>query len=302
MKTITLVEQHLIKRSDPHFAELDAAAFKSKNLYNAANYVVRQAYIFEQRFIPFAKLYHLMKQHDAYKDLPRKVSNLVLMQLDQNWRAFFAAAEVWKHDPSRFLGRPRLPKYKHKTTGRFLLIYDKQTFSRPCLRRGVIKLSGLSLEIKTDKTHIKQVRIVPRNGYYVAEIVYAHDIVPESVDPARIAGIDLGIDNLITLTSNQPEVTPLAVNGRVIKSINQFYNKQRARFQSYVGNRSSRNLRACTQKRNRVIKHHLHVISRRIINHLVQHGIGTLVIGYNEGWKQAVNLGRFTNQKFVSIP
>jgi hypothetical protein len=76
MKTITLVEQHIIRCTDPRFAELDAAAFKSKNLYNAANDVVRQAYIFAQRFIPFAKLYHVLNHHDAYKDLPRKVSNL----------------------------------------------------------------------------------------------------------------------------------------------------------------------------------------------------------------------------------
>jgi putative transposase len=136
----------------------------------------------------------------------------------------------------------------------------------------------------------------------VFEVVYEHPIEPQPVDPAKVAGIDLGIDNLIALTSNQPQLHAVAVNGRIVKSINQYYNKHRARLQSYVGNRSSRKLRTLTTKRNRIIKHHLHVISRRVIDHLIKHGIGTLVIGYNAGWKQEANMGRFTNQTFVTLP
>ena len=137
-----LVEQHVIDKADPRFADIDAAAFAAKNLYNAALYEVRQAFIFEGRYLGNAALYHHMKHTDAYRALPRKVSNDVLRQLDKSWRAFFAALEAWKEDPSKFGGRPKLPKYKHKTKGRFLLTYDIQAISRRALARGLLVPSG----------------------------------------------------------------------------------------------------------------------------------------------------------------
>ena len=142
-----LVEQHVICRSDSRFAVIDAAAFAAKNLYNAANYLVRQSFIFERRYLGYATLFHLIKHTDAYTALPRKVSNDILRQLDKNWRAFFAAGEAYRKDPSKFVGRPRLPKYKDKTTGRFLLTYDKQAISRTALRRGILAPSGLNIEV-----------------------------------------------------------------------------------------------------------------------------------------------------------
>jgi putative transposase len=121
-----LVERHVIKRADPRFAAIDRAAFASKNLYNAANYIVRQAYLHEGIWLNFAAIYRRIKDHDAYCALPRKVSNDVLRQLDHDWRAFFADLDAWKTDPSTFVGRPRLPGYKEKHTGRNLLIYDQR--------------------------------------------------------------------------------------------------------------------------------------------------------------------------------
>src|SRR5262249_23284730 len=117
-----LVEQHVIACGDPRYEQVDAAAFAAKNLYNAANYLVRQAFIFERRYMGYAALFHLLKRTEAYTALPRKVSNDVLRQLDKNWRAFFAACEAYREDPGRFVGRPKLPKYKDKTRGRCLLI------------------------------------------------------------------------------------------------------------------------------------------------------------------------------------
>ena len=106
-----LVEQHVIRDTDPRYAAIDRAAFASKNLYNAANYLVRQSYIFEGVYLNFAVVFHRIKDSDAYCALPRKVSNDVLRQLDRDWHSFFAALAAWKADPSQFLGRPRLPRY-----------------------------------------------------------------------------------------------------------------------------------------------------------------------------------------------
>jgi hypothetical protein len=104
-----LVEQHVIRRSDPRFAPIDAAAFKAKNLYNAALYLVRQAFIFENRYLGYEDVYHQMKGHDAYRALPTKVAQQVLRLLDKNWQSYFAACEAYREDPSKFRKHPKLP-------------------------------------------------------------------------------------------------------------------------------------------------------------------------------------------------
>ncbi|HEY7348753.1 MAG TPA: transposase [Ktedonobacterales bacterium] len=298
-----LVEQHVIGKSDPRFAAIDAAAFKAKNLYNAANYLVRQAFIFERRYIGYAELFHLLKHHDAYTALPRKVSNDILRQLDKNWRAFFAACEAYREDPGTFTGRPKLPKYKDKTKGRFLLIYDRQAISRRALARGILAPSGLAIEVQTAHKAVKQARIVPRIGFSVVEIVYEQAEAAPSGNPALYAAVDLGVDTLAALTSNKGGFVPHLVNGRVLKSYNQFYNKRRAELQEalgYVG--TTARMERLTTKRTRRINHYLHAASKTIISLLVSEGIGTLVIGKNLLWKQEIELGRVNNQHFVQIP
>src|SRR5579863_8127236 len=138
-----LVEQHVISRTDPRYAAIDAAAFASKNLYNAANYELRQAFIHQGRFISYNQLDKLMQSHEAYKALPAKVAQWVLKGLVNNWKSFFEARESYEHDPSTFTGRPQLPKYKHKSDGRNLLVYTIQAMSQKALKRGLIQPSQL---------------------------------------------------------------------------------------------------------------------------------------------------------------
>jgi putative transposase len=298
-----LVEQHVITKTDPRYAPIDAAAFAAKNLYNAANYLVRQAFIFEHRYLGFADIYHLIKHTEAYSALPRKVSNDILRQLDKNWRAFFAACQAYRDDPTKFTGRPRLPKYKDKTKGRFLLIYDRQALSRRALAQGRLHPSGLNIEVPTAHQRVQQARIVPRIGFYVVEIVYSREEPAPSGNPALVAAVDLGVDVLAALTSNKVGFAPRLVNGRVLKSSNQFYNKRRAQLQQALGHDgTTARLERLSTKRTRRINHYLHAASKSIIALLVAEGIGTLVIGKNPLWKQEVELGRVNNQHFVQIP
>jgi putative transposase len=298
-----LVEQHVIHPADPRYAAIDRAAFASKNLYNAANYLVRQSFIREGVSLNFAATFHLLKDHEAYCALPRKVSNDVLRQLDREWRSFLAAREAWKADPSKFLGRPRLPRYKDKQKGRNLLIYDIQAISLTGLRRGEVIPSQLGISIRTRQTTVKQVRIVPRKGQYVVEVVYEREPVPAAVNLSLCAGIDIGLNNLAALTANKAGFVPRIVNGRPVKSINQFYNKRKAELQHKLGTTgTTAQMERLTAHRTRQIDHYLHTSSRRIIDLLVAKGIGTLVIGKNPLWKQGANMGRRNNQNFVSVP
>src|SRR5450755_297747 len=299
-----LVEQHIIRKSDPRYEVIDRAAFASKNLYNLANYHMRQSFIHSAAYLGYAEVYHLVKQTDAYTALPRKVSNDVLRLLDKNWKAYRKALAAWYEDPSQFSGRPKLPGYKDKAKGRNILIYDIQAISKTGLKRGVVVPSQLDIEIKTKHTNVDQVRIVPRNGHYVVEVVYRREPVQAEVNPALSAGIDIGVNTLAMLTSNKAGFVPRLVNGRPVKSINQYYNKRRADLQSRLpGQRhTSRRLETLTNKRTCKIMHYLHTQSHRIIDLLVREGIGTLIIGKNPGWKQGCNMGKRNNQNFVSIP
>jgi len=302
-----LVEQHIISRDDPRFAQLDTEAFASKNLWNAANYLVRQSFLFEHVYLDNVKVFHLIKSHEAYQALPRKVSNQVLIQLHKAWKAFFEGMEEWKEHPEKFVGRPKLPKYKHKEQGRNLLVYEKGAVSKRALKRGMISLSGLGELVKTKQTRatIDQVRIVPRSTHYVIEVVYERAAQQAALNPGLFASVDLGVNNLAALTSNAGNFAPLLVNGRPLKSINQLYNKERAVLQSKLAKQdrfTSRRLEQLTDKRNRRIKHYLHGASRRFIDVLVEHRISTLIVGKNPLWKQEVEMGKKNNQQFVQIP
>lgn len=186
-----LVEQHVIKRNDPRFAVIDAAAFASKNLYNAALYELRQAYIHAGRYITSNQMDTLMQPHEAYKALPAKVAQQVLRQLDKNWQGFFEAREEYEQTPSKFTGRPHLPNYKHKTEGRNMLVYIDQAISKKGLKHGLVQPSMLAISVKTHQQDIDQVRIGPRHGYYVVEVIYHKEAIQANVDPLSVLGLTL---------------------------------------------------------------------------------------------------------------
>ncbi|TAF92697.1 MAG: transposase [Oscillatoriales cyanobacterium] len=305
-----LAERHIIKSTENRFVEIDGLAFRSKNLYNAANYVIRQSFVYGWGYINYNEMNRLMKYHQAYKELPAKVSQQILMILDKNWKSFFEAVKAYKIESTKFTGRPKLPKYKHKVKGRNILVYTIQAISSKELKKGIIKLSGTNILIKTQikPERICQIRLVPKCDSYVIEVIYNACTEPEStLDENKkklVASIDLGLNNLVALTSNQPGFVPLLINGRPLKSINQFYNKRKAQLQSQLkGNRqTSSRIQRLTRCRHQKVDNYLHHASRQIMNLLKSQEIGTLVIGKNLQWKNEINLGKKTNQNFVSIP
>jgi putative transposase len=298
-----LVEQHVISRADARFAAIDAAAFKAKNLYTAALYLVRQTSLFEGRYLGYELVYQQLKGNEAYRALPTKVAQQVLRLLDKNWQSYFAACLAYQEDPSKFRKPPRMPRYKPKQDGRYALVYTVQALSRPGLKRGLIQPSMVAVTIETKQTRIAQVRIVPRVGFYVVEVVYEQPEAAPSGNPALYAALDIGVDNLAAITSNKRGFTPRLVNGRPAKSINQFYNKRKAELQAALGHPgTTKRMERLTNKRTRRINHYLHAASKSIIALLVSEGIGTLVVGKNHGWKQEAELGRVNNQHFVGLP
>lgn len=296
-----LVEQHIIKKNDERYKILDEVCFKSKNLYNAALYEIRQHFFNTKQFLNWFSIDKMFKEkkQDDYYSLPCKVSQQTLKLLNQNFKSFFSLLKK-----KNYTKKKSIPKYLDKSKGRFVAVYTNQAISKKELRNGIIQLSGTRFKIKTkvNGNSINQVRIVPKNSYYKVEVIYEVEEIEELEDNEKYAAIDLGVNNLATVSFN--EFKPFIINGKPLKSINQFYNKRKAELQSKLsGNRKSTNkINSITRKRNNKIKNYLHKASRCIVNHLVSNNVNTLIIGKNDNWKQETNIGKKNNQNFVSIP
>ena len=287
------------------YSEIDQLCFLSKNLYNYANYLVRQSFIFEKTNLSYYDLQKTLSTQSDYQAIPAKVSQQILMILDRNWKSFLAANEIYKQNPSKFKSRPRLPRYKNKITGRNLVVYTTQAISKKQLKQGIINPSKTGIYLKTlvPTSQIKQVRLVPRLNHYVIEVIYEKCEKQYELEKNRCASIDIGLNNLATLTFNQAEIKALLINGRPLKSINQYYNKVKSFLQSQLQeNSSSKRLKKLCNKREFKINDYLHKASRLIIDTLINQKIGTLIIGHNQEWKQKIGLGKRNNQNFVCVP
>ena len=306
MLIVQRVEQHVIKHGGVLWHEVDRNCFFSKNLYNYANYTIRQKFINDGRWIRYAEMDKMLQRSEPYKELMSQPSQQTLKVLDKTWKSFFVSIKDWKKNPSKYLGMPKLPKYLPKD-GRFPW-YIKNNSCR--IRDGrlefVIKrLHGVTFQTKSPG-RLLGVRFIPRGSCYVMEIIKEVEIPDFTERPiSRIAGIDLGINNFATI-SNNIGAQPIIINGKWLKSVNQFYNKRRAKMQSDLKRRSGKNksraLEELTFKRFCRIKSFMHAASRKTVNYCLEHDIDTLVCGLNSGGKQEVNTGKRNNQKFYFIP
>ena len=294
-----LTERHIVKTN----TELDDLCFKVKNLYNKALYLVRQYYFETKGYLDYFKVNRIMidsKDVDYYA-LPTRVSNEILRLLDRNFKSFFSL--IKKKKKGEYDKSIRIPKYLDKQ-GRTIATFNKGAVSKKYLKKGLIKLSSLSIEIPTKVTesNIVEVRVLPRNNHHVVEVVYEVEQKESKIDNKRYVSVDLGLNNLATIGSNV--VKPFIINGRPLKSINQYWNKERARLQSLLegDKKTSKRIERITNKRNNKVKDYLHKSSRLLVNFLVSNDISTLVVGYNEEWKQNINIGKKNNQSFVNIP
>ncbi len=299
-----LVERHIINKTHAFYKECDRLCLLSKNLFNYANYLIRQSFIFEGKYLNYNAIQKLCQGHQDYTALPAKVSQQTLMRLHECWLSFFEACKQYGKQSERLLGRSKLPQYKHKTEGRFVVTYTSQAVSQQWMKKGVVHLSGTNIFLTTQIKEIKQVRIVTKLWHYVIEVVHEVEVPKIQFMDGTIAGIDIGVNNLAAVTSNVKGFKPLIVNGKPLKSINAYYNKKKAKLQSKLEaeKQTSNRIKRLTHKRNCKVDNYLHNASRFLINHLAANRIRTLVIGKNDAWKQEIDIGKRNNQNFVSIP
>lgn len=307
-----LVERHIITPGHKDYHELDDLAFRSKNLYNATLYQIRQHFFITEGFLTYETLQKRFQDEGQpdYRALPSKVSQWTMKMVFQNFKAFFNANKEYKEHREKFTGKPKIPKYLDKEKGRYLVIYTNQAISRKeAVNDRIIHLSGTDIRFRTRIAYncIQQVRVVKRTGYYVIEVVYNAN-TPELPmgDNGRYAAIDLGIDNFATVTTNIRGHQPWIIEGRELKSINRYFNKELAWAKSILekrnGLKTSNRTRRLLQRRANIISDFMHKASRYVVNQLVSNQVNTLIIGKNDGWKQDTNIGKSNNQNFQYIP
>jgi putative transposase len=301
-----LVEKYIIDKNHSLFKEAESLCFLSNNLFNYANYIIRKNLLFKTgEYLNYNAIQKQCQGTPDYTALPAKVSQQVLLRLHESGQAFFSADKEYKQHPDKFKSAPRIPKYKHKTLGRNVITYTSQAVSKSALKKGLIHLSQTQIFLATHVKEVCQVRIVPGIYRYQIEIVCFKPVSLERRVTGTIAGIDIGLNNLATLTENQPGFKPLVINGKPLKSINVYYHKNKAslQFKGQPEIKTSHRLRRrLTHKCNCKIDNYLHSASRSIINHRAANSIETLVIGKNDSGQTGRNLGKKTNQNMVSIP
>lgn len=312
------VEQHQIKPGHLCWDYCVATSIASANLFNAANDLTWISWNYGHGFLSQPTLDKQLKGSLAYGCLPAKVSQLVLQQVADGWSSWLKALNAWKLDPSKFKGKPKPPGH---IDGGNLVKFNDQAVSQVAWKQGFIQpsMSPISVSVKpgltlsTQKTKKKpafkgnfvEVRLVPKTGCFNVEIVYDDGLEDWRIpDKGLGASIDIGLDNLAMITLSDPKVQPIAINGKPLKSINQWANKQNAKYRSLLaaGQDTSNRLQSIWRKRNNQVSDFLHKATKRVVDELDDIGVTCVAIGKNIGWKDSINIGRKNNQKFGTVP
>ena len=254
----------------------------------------------------------VLKDSDCFKNLGSNSSQQTLRSLINNWNSFFKGIKEWNKYPDKFLGKPKLPNYKNTKTGKYSLFLCNNQFriENNYLYFAWIPLKPFNNTFKINipkNSKLIQLRFIPKNNVYNMELVYEKEVsdTNDLKESTRICGIDLGVNNFVTM-SNNIGLKPIIINGKIIKSINQFYNKNLAYYKSKLKKINSKDwsnkLNKLTIKRDNKIKYYMHCASKIIINYCINNNIDTIIIGKNNEWKQNSDLYKTANQTFVQIP
>lgn len=308
------VEKHIVRQTDHYYKMLCDFCHKAKNLYNHANYIVRQEFINNNKWLRYADIDKLLKEDNEYPDYKQmptaQCAQQVLRMLDNNWTSFFKSIKDWSLHKDKYLGQPKLPKYKRKDSKFILVLTNQDAVLKNDLIKFPRKFKGFTVKpsfiAKDNFVNFNQVRMIPKNNHLVLEIVYSIEISDDlKSDNQRYLGIDIGLDNLATIASNTG-LPPVIINGNGLKSINKQYNKQAAHLRKVAkqmnGSDFTNRLASITVRRNNRINDYMHKASKFIVQYALANNINTLVIGNNKNWKQRSEMSTVVNQSFVGLP
>ena len=306
---LTLKQQvkHLSKKE---FKNLKYLCHIAKNLKNQAIYNVRQHYFKNKKYLSYNENYKMLKNSENYKKLNSNMAQQILKEVDESFKSFFALLKLAKN--GQYNGKIKLPNYLDKDGFTTLvigfvrlkddmLIVPYSNSFKKTHQEVKVKLPSVLKDKK-----IKEIRIIPKqhSRYFEIQYIYEVEEVQRELNKENVLGIDLGIDNLCTCVTNTG--ASFIIDGRKLKSINQYYNKINAKLQSIKDKqkieRTTLRQKRITRKRNNRINDYLSKAARTIVNYCLNNDIGKLVLGYNEDFQRNSNIGSINNQNFVNIP
>lgn len=306
-----------VKQQIKHLSKEDYKSIKhlchvAKNLTNQAIYNVRQYYFTEGEYLNYEKNYTLLKSSENYRMLNSNMAQQILKKVDGSFKSFFGLLKLVKKGKYAFKDC-KLPNYLPKDGYTTLVI-------------GFVRLNGNKLLLPFSntykKTHksveitippvlldkkIKEIRIIPKSNarFFEIQYIYEAECIQRNLNKNNALALDLGINNLATAVSNKGK--SFIIDGKRLKSINQWYNKENARLQSIkdkqrYGYRKTNRQKAILRNRNNKINDYMSKVAHKVISYCINNDIGTLVVGYNETFQKDSNIGKVNNQNFVNIP
>lgn len=306
------VKQQVKHLSKENYLSLRRLCHAAKNLTNEAIYNIRQYYFTEGEFLRYEKNYFLLKNSPNYKELNSNMAQQILKEVDRSFKSFFGLLKLVKQGKYAFKDC-KLPKYLPKEGYTTLII-------------GFVRLKGNKLIIPFSnsfkKTHksieiiippilldkkVKEIRIIPRANARFFEIQYSYEVecMQRNLNKNNALALDLGINNLVTAVSSNG--SSFIIDGRKLKSINQWFNKENARLQSIkdkqcFGKKTTNRQKAIARDRNNKVNDYMNKAARKVIDYCIDNNIGTLIVGYNVTFQRNSCIGKRNNQNFVSIP
>ena len=306
------VKQQVKHLSKEEYRTIRELCHVAKNLTNEAIYNVRQYYFTEGEFLKYEKNYTLLKTSSNYKALNSNMAQQILKEVDGSFKSFFGLLKLAKQGRYAFKDC-KLPYYLPKDGYATLVI-------------GFVRLNGNKLVLpfsnsfkKTHKTieitippvlldkKVKEIRIIPKANarFFEIQYIYEAECVQRNLNKNNALALDLGINNLVTAVSSNGK--SFIVDGRRLKSINQWFNKENARLQSikdkqHLGKKITNRQKTIARNRNNKVNDYLNKAARKVVDYCIANDIGTLVVGYNETFQRGSNIGKQNNQNFVNIP
>ena len=305
------VKQQVKHLSKEEYRTIRELCHVAKNLTNEAIYNVRQYYFTEGEFLKYEKNYTLLKTSSNYKALNSNMAQQILKEVDGAFKSFFGLLKLAKQGKYAFKDC-KLPHYLPKDGYATLVI-------------GFVRLNGNKLVLpfsnsfkKTHKTieitippvlldkKVKEIRIIPKANarFFEVQYIYKAECIQRNLNTNNALALDLGINNLVTAVSSKGK--SFIIDGRRLKSINQWFNKENARLQSikdkqHFGKKTTNRQKTIARDRNNKVNDYMNKTARKVIDYCITNDIGTLVVGYNETFQHGSNIGKKNNQNFVNI-
>lgn len=306
------VKQQIKRLSKEDYNSVKELCHVAKNLTNEAIYNIRQYYFTEGAFLKYEKNYALLKSSPNYKALNSNMAQQILKEVDGSFKSFFSLLKLAKQGKYAFKDC-KLPRYLPKDGYTTLII-------------GFVRLNGNKLILPFSnsfkKTHkpveivippilldkeVKEIRIIPKANarFFEIQYIYKAECIQRNLNKNHALALDLGINNLVTAVSS--DGSSFIIDGRRLKSINQWFNKKNARLQSIkdkqgLGKKTTDRQKAIARDRNNKVNDYMNKTARKVIDYCITNDIGTLVVGYNETFQRSSHIGKRNNQNFVNIP